>query len=182
MEKSLKKIQTVFRIGKILSIVALVISALGVLGCIYNFGFSGSVMAYKDAGGTHVFRGILEEIVEITEESRLAVFATLSILYASGAVVAGFALRYFNNELVEGTPFTFSGADDMKTLGIITIAVPTAAKAVVLAIFAIFADVKFIDIDFVDDTFILGIMFLVMSLIFRYGAALREEKYKNPLA
>lgn len=182
MSRAYSMVQTISRIAKALSIAGLVISILGVLGCIYNLGFSGAVAGYYDGESAHTFRVFLGGLVEITEEGRSAVFVALIIIYAAGAVVAGFALRYFNNELVEGTPFTVYGADDMKKLGIITLAVPLASKLVAGIILALFTDSGVLDIRFFDGFMMLGLVFLAMSVIFRYGAELVEEKEKNPPA
>lgn len=173
--KKLSMVQTLAKVGKILSISGLVISVLGVIGCIFNFGFSGPVMAYRDAEGAHIFREFPGGPIEITEEGRVAAFAALLIIYAAWTAVAVFAVKYFNNELIEGTPFTFCGADEMKVLAIVTVTVPTVAKALAWVILEIFTDGEIIDISYIDGVFITGLMFFVMSSVFRYGAVLRDE-------
>ena len=175
MSKNLSMIQTLAKIAKVLSISGLVISVLGVIGCIFNFGFSGPVMAYRGEGGTHIFREFLGGPIEITEEARVAAFAALLIIYAAWTAVFVFAVKYFNNELIEGTPFTFYGADEMKVLALVTVTVPTAAKALAWIILELFTDGEIIDISYVDGVFVAGLMFFVLSAVFRYGAVLRDE-------
>lgn len=175
MIRKLDIIQTLAKIGRLLSILALIISALSVIGCVFNFGFSGPVMMYRDIGGTHILRDFLGAPVEITEKARFAVFAAMLMIYAAHTAVAFLAVRYFSNELVEGTPFTFYGADEMKRLGLITVTAPLAAKALARIILAFFTDGGLIDIRLVDGVLIIGIMLFVMSSICRYGAILRDE-------
>lgn len=108
-----------------------------------------------------------------------AALAGWLIVCAGEAVLAKFAEVYFKNELKAGTPFTLSGARELLRLGILTLAVPTGcvvAGRIVEGIAAGFMKTErasSIGMYFDNAASIaLGVMFIVISLLCRYGAEL----------
>ena len=181
--KSLKTIQTLSKIGKILSKIAFIFSVIGFGGCIVglvSISFdNGSVAKW---GGVTI-HGILDGFDEYNIKSIAAVLFGWMIVCAGEAVLAKFAEVYFKNELKAGTPFTAAGAKEMQRLGILTIAIPigcAVVSTIAEGIIAGFMNVKnaaFTDMYFNNGASIaLGVMFIFIALICRYGAELVERK------
>lgn len=180
--KSLKTIQTLSGIGRVLSKIAFVLSVIGFCGCIVGLiglavGEGGSIMI----GGV-TLHGLISENTELNIKSIAAALSGWIIVCAGQAVTAKFAELYFKNELNAGTPFTFDGAKELMRLGIIVFAVPVGcaiAGSIVEGIVAGIMNVaKAETMDRYFDNapgIALGIMFIVMSLLCRYGAELAES-------
>lgn len=97
------------------------------------------------------------------------------ISLALDGVVLCFAAAYLKQELADGTPFTASGAKSLLRLGILTIALPLISAAVSCVIFGAF------DVDISGDygngsAIIVGIVLILSSLVFSYGAELEGAK------
>ena len=122
--KTLKTIQTLAKIGKVLSCIAFIFACIGFGGSVVGAlsaafgGFAiklGGVTIYDLFGGARY-----SEL-----EGVCAALLGWMIVCAGEAVVAKFAELYFKRELAAGTPFTLSGAKELTRLGILTLAVPT---------------------------------------------------------
>ena len=103
------------------------------------------------------------------------------VVCAGEAVLAKFAEVYFQNELKAETPFTLAGAKKLLRLGILTIAVPTGcavAGSIVEGIITGFMKVEkaaAMDMYFDNEaSIVLGIMFILGSLLCRCGAELMK--------
>lgn len=173
--KTLKTIQTLAKIGKVLSCIAFIFacigfggSVVGTLSAAFGGGFAiklGGVTIYDLFGGARY-----SEL-----EGVCAASLGWMIVCAGEAVVAKFAELYFKRELAAGTPFTLSGAKELTRLGVLTLAVPTGCAvlaAVVSGIAASFLRAsEAMDVDFDNGVSIaLGVMFLVAALLCRLGA------------
>lgn len=91
------------------------------------------------------------------------------------------AWKYFSAEQADGTPFSHSGADLMKRLGILLIVLPAVATILVGVLHGIFDMVQIEAADVGNGTSVMmGIMLILVSMILRYGAELeeREDKYE----
>lgn len=102
------------------------------------------------------------------------------ILALTDGILLVFALRYFKAEQADGTPFTQHGADRILHLGILTI--------VLLLVAAILSTLvcEFMTLpqDAVRDrgnlnSLTMGIVLILASLIFRYGAELETQKQEE---
>ena len=98
--------------------------------------------------------------------------------YFQNLMVAHFAKNYFKHELEDGTPFTMRGAKELMRLGIIYIAVNLGVSIVAGAVFAIASKSWELPekAEFQGMSIGLGIIFIIVSLICRYGAELTEGK------
>lgn len=103
------------------------------------------------------------------------------ILCAGEAVLAKFAEVYFKNELRAETPFTLAGAKELLRLGILTLAIPTGcavAGSIIEGILAGFMKAEkaaAMDLHFDNEaSIVLGMMFILGSLLCRYGAELMD--------
>lgn len=172
--KSLKTIQVLSKIGMILSKTTFVCCIIGFCGCIAGMiSLAAGFEAIKIGGVT--INGILQAEADVTTGTLYATMAVGMALSAGEAVVAEFAERYFKRELNDGTPFDLGGAKQMLNLGIITISVSIGSQILAAIIYAIFkATMEGVaPFDFGSaGSAAIGIMFIVTSLICRYGAEL----------
>lgn len=180
--KSLYAIQKLSKIGKILSKIALIFSVIGFCGCIAGLlSLSiGNGSLIKIGGVT--LHGLISVEYGYNIKSISAALSGWMIVCAGEAVLAKFAEVYFKNELKAETPFTLAGAKESLRLGILTLAVPTGcavAGSIVEGIVVGFMQVeKAAAMDVCVDnaaSIALGIMFILGSLLCRYGAELRER-------
>lgn len=176
--KTIEIIQKTSMIGKILSKIVYICCIVGLIGCVV--GIIGIIV------GDHAlsFRGLTLHtlIVEEGGESIGTVWAAIvsGIIICIGEFfVAKLSYNYFRNELEDGTPFTEEGSKEMLRLGIHIIWIPIASSILTSIakgiIEHIFIDVKPLESD-VSSSVTLGIMFIIMSLICRYGSEILNDK------
>lgn len=161
IQKTFRVFQILARIAFILSIVGASICAAGVLCC-----------AVWSAGG-RVFSLFGEPIVIPNGGDARQLTAQLignMIYLGTDALLLGFAGQYLRIEQAEGTPFTLRGADLIRRLGIRCIWVPIAAIAVAAAVGACLG-AKGGNVGNLPGI-VTGVVLILASLIFRYGAAL----------
>lgn len=170
--KSLKTIQVLAKIGKILSLIVFICCLVGVGGSIIGI----ITLAAIPKGimiGKETFIQFLERTSRTSIGTCYALMATSIILCAGEAVLAKFAHVYFKREIAAGTPFTFAGAKELKRLGILTIAIPIGTAAVAAIVYSAFKLVhpEIPKFNYSNGASIcLGIMFIIMSLFCKYGA------------
>lgn len=104
-----------------------------------------------------------------------------SVYFANGiaalfsAIILLQIANYLKHELKDGTPFTESGANLLKKLGIRVIifsAISTTVQASILAMYKISETTEITELA----EFSLGICFIIFSMIIRYGTQLNGEK------
>ena len=79
-------------------------------------------------------------------------------------------------EQADGTPFTKHGAEQMKHLGICTIVLPLVAAILVAIVRELFGLLQNAGADWGNlSSLTMGIVLILASLIFRYGAELEEK-------
>ena len=181
--KSLHAIQKLSNIGKILSKIAFILSVIGFCGCIaglisIRFGNGGVIKL----GGVYL-HNLIDSDYGYNLKSITAVLSGWLVVCAGEAVLAKFAEIYFKNELTAGTPFTTCGAKELMRLGILTIAIPVGSAVVgsvteeIIAGFLHIEKAAVLDMYFDNETnIILGVMFMMVSLLCRYGAELTQQK------
>ena len=180
--KSLNTIQTLSKVGKVLSKIAFIFSVIGFCGCIAGLlSLSFGNGSFIKIGGV-TLHGLISEEYGYNIKSITAVLSGWLIICAGEAVLAKFAEIYFKNELNAGTPFTSAGAKELLRLGILTIAVPVGsaiAGSIAEGIVAGFMKVEkaaAMDMYFDNDAaIVLGVMFILGSLLCRCGAELKEH-------
>ena len=174
--KSLQTIQKTFRVFQTLSKIAMVLSfvwaGLAALGLI-----CGIVISSTGA----VIAGNMETLYRLTSSasffemvgSLLAEF----VLTLTDALLFFHAWKYFSAEQADGTPFSHSGADLMKRLGILLIVLPAVATILVGVLHGIFDMPQIEAADVGNGTSVMmGIMLILVSLILRYGAEMEENR------
>jgi len=181
--KSLKTIQTLSKVGKIFSKIAFIVSVIGFFGCVAGF----IALSVGDSGiikiGGVTIHGIISDNLGYDIGNIGAALSGWMIVCIGEAVLAKFAESYFSNELNAGTPFTLAGANEILRLGILTLVIPTGcavAGSIVEGIIAGFMNAEkasAVDVYFDGAANIaLGVMFIVISFLCRYGAELAESR------
>lgn len=169
--KTLQTIQKTFRVFQILAKVALILTIVGASFCAV-----GALCCTVWSAGGRVFSLFGEPISIPAGGDARQMLATLlaKLVYLSAdAVLLGLAGQYFRLEQAEGTPFTLRGADMVRRLGIHCIWMPIVAIAIAAAIGAVLGS-KGGDVGNLP-SLVTGIVLILTSLIFRYGAELEAR-------
>lgn len=114
----------------------------------------------------------------------ISMFSNMVLLFSGGIVLSN-TVKYFKNELADGTPFTLRGAKELKFLGIKTIAYPLGAKLITEIIYmASSSDRIFTNSHSYSIEYGLSVTLILISFVFRYGAELEEKvkKHENNLS
>ena len=104
----------------------------------------------------------------------LAMLLSDLVYLTTDAILLGFAGRYFKTEQAEGTPFTESGANRIRKLGVRCIWMPIVSIVIASVIMACLGVERGGDISNLPSV-VTGIVLILASLIFRYGAELQEQ-------
>lgn len=171
--KTLRTIQVLSKIGKILSKIVFVCSIVGAVLCTLGvLGFSLGVTSAVKFGNI-----TLKSILDGTESKSVGTvycaIITAFITFVGQIFLSNVAVSYFKNELTVGTPFTFEGAKELLKLGICTIAIPLGTNIVSSTIYGImkifFDNIGEISLDN-SISVGLGIMMIICSVLCKYGA------------
>ena len=171
--KSLKTIQTLSKIGKIISKIVYICCMVGIIGCavgIVALSIGGNVLVLDDVALNDV---LYNEAV--STGTSLAALVTGLILCTGEYIVARMAYRYFDHELSVGTPFTLEGSKELMRLGIIVIVIHIVsavfAQVAQGIISAMMENVEALTLES-GDSVALGVMLIIISVLCRYGAEL----------
>ena len=104
----------------------------------------------------------------------MAVLLSDLVCLTADAILLAFAGRYFKAEQADGTPFTESGANLIRHLGILCIWMPIVAIVIASVITACLGAERTGDASNLPSV-ITGIVLILASLIFRYGAELEAR-------
>ena len=170
---SLKTIQKTFRIflrlthaAKILCIVGAVLSGVGAL-CLMTSYYGG-----------HVFDLFGKPIVifhsDTNWKQQYVELLAASIRMIANCILLAFAQDYLKTEQSEGTPFTMTGAEKLKNLGIRCIWIPIVAIVVAVTV-AVWLGEESIGETGNAFSITTGIVLILVSMIFRYGAELEQQ-------
>ena len=170
MSKALSNVMTVFKVVKIIAKVVFILCIIGGAGCLIGLATL-PIASY-----------FAEESLDLAS----AYLACLvgAVICAAEAVFAFLAARYFDNVLKAGTPFTFESSKEIFRLGIISIIISVASAifvGVVSFVFILIADptMKSPDAN-MSVSLSTGLIFLFLSLIFKYGAELQASSAQEP--
>ncbi|MGM9615132.1 MAG: hypothetical protein ACI3W7_06385 [Oscillospiraceae bacterium] len=174
--KSLQTIQKTFRVFQILTKIGMILSfiwaglvALGLL-CSAVWYHGGVVV-----GANQQMLYALTETGALSE--MIGVLLIDLILALTDGILLVFALNYFKAEQADGTPFTKQGADRILHLGVRTIVLPLVAAILSAVVCELFALPQGVASDWGNlDSVVMGIVLILASLIFRYGAELEANR------
>ncbi len=177
--KTLETIQTLSKVGKIFCKIIYICCIIGAAGCVVGivslpFADTGMIKI----GGVTIY-GLIVNRAGIDLNSLYPLMTGAMIVCIGQAVTAKFGERYFSHELTAGTPFTIDGARELFRLGIITICVPLGSMIMAQIISSIVAELIGCGEAFKiegGDSVALGVMFIFMSLLCKYGAECRENE------
>ena len=171
--KSLQTIQKTFRVFQVLTKIAFVFSIVGASLCAVGALYS----AVWYTGG-QVFSLLGEPItLHVGREGMnqtMAVLLSDVVCLTADAILLSFTGRYFQTEQTEGTPFTENGANLIMRLGIRCIYMPIVSIVIASVITAILGAKKDGDVSNLPSV-VTGIVLILASIIFRYGAELEEQ-------
>ena len=171
--EQLQKIQKTFHIFEILTKIAYIFSIVGAVFCAV-----GALCALCYLSGGQVF-SLFGEPITIFSTTRtmsetLAIMLADFVMITVEAILLSFALRYLKAEQAAGTPFTEAGADMLKKLGIRCIWMPIVGM-VLASVIGVCYNVENIGSDSNLPSLATGVVLIIASMIFRYGAALEEK-------
>lgn len=169
MSKSLKIMQTVAKVARIVCKVLFILCLVGA---------GGSLIALVAT----IAIGPLFETSGMSSVSTTVVGCAVGLFSCVGeAILFRMGERYFEHELAAGTPFTQDGAKEIFRWGIASIIVSVAvsvASGIVMALALIFSSsVAEPDVT-MSWSLGSGLMLLLLSVIFRHGAELAELAYR----
>ncbi len=168
----MKSLEIVQKIAKVMYIICKVLFILTIIGTI-GAAIGGIVLLIVPEMSEEVRSSIVSDF-DIEDAASFGMTAIASSIIVLGeCIILGRIKTYLKNELDDGTPFTHRGADEFLKLGITSIVVSICAAFIAMIILAI-ADVNE-DIIF-DANFTDGVMMILLSFVFKYGADLAEGK------
>ena len=171
--EQLQKIQKTAHVFEILTKIAYIFSIVGAVLCAV-----GALCAFSWYSGGQVF-SLFGEPVTIFSTTRsmsetTAILLADFVMLTAEAILLSFAGRYLKAEQADGTPFTETGADQLKKLGIRCIWLPIVAM-VVVSVIGVSFHVDGLDTYSNMPSLATGIVLILASMIFRYGAVLEEQ-------
>lgn len=171
--KTLQGIQTLHKLGRVLSAITFVCCVVGAVGCAVGM----LSLPLSDKGlfklGGVTIHSLIVDRADIPLDGLYPLLTGWLLVCIGHAVTAKFAERYFRRELAAQTPFTLSGARELLRLGILVICVPLGAQIAAQIVSGVVAEfVGCGDVFQLDngDSVALGAMLLFMSLLCQYGA------------
>lgn len=175
---SLDKIQKLSKFGKILCSIVFVFCVIGIIGSVVGIAFLAAGVDVIHIGGV-----TLKSIVQTNSGTSIDtanIYMVVAIILCSGeAVIAKFAEHYFKGELLDGTPFNMERSKELTRLGIITIGVSIVTEVVAAIVYEIMSFI-FVNTDSLEignwGSVGIGITFIIVSLICRYGAERGREQ------
>ena len=171
--KSLTIIQKTFHVFQILSKVLMTLSFVAA-----GLALLGVTCAQVWRNGGTVVGADFEAMLSLTNtaglDQMIAELLADTVFALTDGVLFLFAFLYFKSEQTDGTPFTQNGAKRIRNLGIKSIVLPIVAAIISAVIYGCFGLTR--SEDWNNAGFILlGIMLILVSLVFRYGAELEEN-------
>lgn len=162
---NLEKIQKGMRVLQILSKIILIFAIVGVV-----LASIGAALVASDVlNMENQFLHFLSVTAEMSKGQLVGTLAAAAASLLFSGILTAFAYRYFTAELKEGTPFTNAGADRIKQLGIIEIALSVISMWI---IDGIYENIGLAEWNRFDDagSITFGIFLIAISVIVRYGA------------
>lgn len=174
MTNSLTSIQKCTRVFRVLVRIGLILSIAGAV-----FGLAALMLwiHWNTAPATGIPQ--LDQVMQLID--RGSYYHTLSTLIADvvGCAFGGALLwlfhRYLTHELADGTPFTFSGASELRRLGVVTIVLPLVGLCLQAIPYTVY-DLSYPNRMENGTSVLLGVALILASLVFRYGAELTRSK------
>ena len=167
---NLDNIQKGMRVLQILSKIIMIFAIVGVA-----LTSIGATLVASDVLNTeNQFLHFLSVTTEISKGQLVGSLTAAAISLLFGGIITAFAYRYFTAELKEGTPFTNTGADRIKQLGIMEIVLSVISMCIIDGIYEKNGLEEWNRFDDAGGiTF--GICLILLSMVVRYGAELEHK-------
>ena len=179
--KSLQTIQKLSKIGKVVSEVIYIMSIVGFFLCLVGV-VSLALGVDTIKIGSFTLEGWIQKEANITNETIYLALIIAMIFCISRAILSKYWQHYFKGELQDGTPFNEARAIELRRIGILTICISLVTQIVAEIIYQTLSSIwncnYTLNMDNVGSV-ILGIMCIVMSLIFRYGAEVTSSLHSK---
>ena len=176
--KTLETVQKIMNAGKIISkivqicsLVAGIISLVGVLSLVFI------PDSFKLGGIT--IHSMIENSKELNNSSVYYSLIVAIIFCIAYWFLGKTANKYFQNEIMAGTPFTFEGAKELQTLGLYTICIPLIADFAKQIVYQIMnrtiGGITDTPINGYSSVF-MGLLVVIIGLLCKYGAEILNNK------
>lgn len=186
MTQTLSRIQTLMKIAKVISIIAIVFASIGLVcsvGAGLAFYFGGDEMLSMEFGESTVGETIFDDVTP-NIESLYILFIVGAIACIVEIIISDTAKKYFKFEIKEGTPFTYEGAQKLKKFGILAIVLPLVGEllsvGVVFAFMATHSNLEIGDVTY-GASIGVGVIALLFAVVFKHGAQLSEVQKQTAL-
>lgn len=171
---TLKTIQKVFRVAKIICQILFICCIVGCCLCLVAAVSLGMELPTLTIGRVNII-SIVEAREGISNTGMVMICLAGAVQVAGLGILAKLAQRYLAREQKDGTPFTLGGAKQLRRLGIYSIWVPIAAQAIALAVCKTLSTPTPLPLDSsVPVSY--GLMLVFLSLVCQYGAELQSGK------
>lgn len=173
MSKTLNTIQTIMKVARVLAKIMFVIAIVGAVGSVFGLGALIGLGA-ENLHGIIQYEGSIEGVYSACAIAIVSCVAQI--------VLSRLAIKYFNNEIAAGTPFTFDGAKELFRLGVINIAVSLGASflsALIVGILWVYfpgTDAANVEGYASIGT---GLFMMFISSIFKYGAEVASPAFED---
>ncbi len=172
---ALEKLQKIFHVFQVLAKAAMILcfvaAGLAVAALVCLLIWKNGTALYLD-GRFVAVSGVAEV------HAGICALLSAAVMTLTDGVLFLFAWQYLKAEEAAGTPFTVSGADTVKKLGIRIIVLPLVAVIISAVIYGCFGLTPDVDISSGSCVITGGVLILV-SLIFRYGAELEAAGHEQ---
>lgn len=168
MKSSLTTIQSLHKLGKVLSRIYFVLS---IIGLVLSLALAAALLIstdIKDLISSTLFDGTKYGV-----NTLYGISSTLFLISFGEIFLSRKAEDYFRSELNTGTPFSIENALKLKKLGILTLIIPVVTHTLSAVVYNIMmsnldgmAPFKF----HMTGSVILAVMFIITSMLCRYGA------------
>lgn len=166
---NLEKIQKGMRVLQILSKIVLIFAIVGV--ALTSIG--AALVASDVLNLENQFLNFLSVPAEMSKSQLVGTLTAAAVSLLFGGILTAFAYRYFTAELKEGTPFTNTGADRIKQLGIMEIILSVVSMCI---IDGIYEKIGLTEWNRFDDagSITFGVFLILLAVVVRYGAELER--------
>lgn len=167
---TLEKIQKVMRVFMILTKIAMILAYVAVALLLAGAGS----LAAGDLVDKVPLLGTFADTTGVDPSQAVWLLIATAVSALFGAVLLTLLYRYFRAEVADGTPFTITGAEKVKRLGISAIVLSFVSMCLTDAIYERIGLSAFNNFDNAGGI-TLGIGLILFSLILKYGAELEPK-------
>lgn len=167
---NLEKIQKGMRVLQILSKIILIFAIVGVI-----LASIGAALVASDVlNMENQYLHFLSVTAEISKGQLVGTLTAAAVSLLFGGIMTVFVYQYFTEELKEGTPFTNTGADRIRQLGIIEIVLSVISMCI---LDGIYKKISLAEWSRVNDasSITVGICLILLAMVVRYGAELEQK-------